>query len=232
MNYRGGLEVKFVKRPLSSEDVYKDILGKIINLELEPGTKISENRMAEEYSVSRSVVRSAFTRLAQDRFLVIYPQRGTYVKLINKNYIRTALIIRLAIEKEMLFRCMKKDDISDVVRRMEENIKQQEKFYSAKEYIEEFKKLDEEFHECIILSVENRNVLDLMREHLMHISRWRNVYVRCDDSILNIVDHHKGILNCVRNKDYAGALEMMSNHIECLSNEISSNPEFEQYFSE
>ena len=41
-----------MEKPISSEEIYQDILNRIINLELEPGNKISENRIADEYGVS------------------------------------------------------------------------------------------------------------------------------------------------------------------------------------
>ena len=107
--------VDVMEKPISSEEIYQDILNRIINLELEPGSKISENRIADEYGVSRSVIRNAFARLTQDMFLTVYPQRGTYVNYIDLDYIRTALLIRIAIEKEMLYRFMKKKDKSNII---------------------------------------------------------------------------------------------------------------------
>ena len=95
-----------MSKPNTAEEIYIDLLNRIISLELEPGQKISENAISEVYGVSRSVVRNSFARLMQNGFLVVYPQRGTYVSKIDLDYIRTALLIRIAIEKEMLYRFM------------------------------------------------------------------------------------------------------------------------------
>ena len=53
----------------TAEEVYKSILKRIIKLELEPGQLISENQMCIDYGVSRSIIRSAFTKLSQLKFV-------------------------------------------------------------------------------------------------------------------------------------------------------------------
>ena len=187
-----------MEKMLSSDFIYSDILDRIISLKLSPGSKISENQICEEYNVSRSVIRHIFARLAQINFLTVYPQRGTYVNYIDLEYIRNALLIRLSIEKEILYRFMQKEDKSDIITKMKENMKQQEKFYHENEYLIEFKELDEEFHNYIIMSVENNAILPLINDHLLHISRWRNVYIKSGYKLSKLIDEHKSIWRLLR----------------------------------
>lgn len=219
-----------MEKPASSDIIYNNLLDRIINLELEPGCKISENKIAEEYKVSRSVVRNSIARLAQIGFLDVYPQRGTYVTLIDLEYIKTALLIRISVEKEMLYRFMKKEDKSSVIKKMEENIEQQKKFYDAKEYLLDFKRLDEQFHEYIMLSVETKNILRLINEHLLHISRWRNVYIKSGYKISRLIDEHDTILKHIKDNNLEKALDSMSHHIDTVSYVIKSSDEYKHYF--
>lgn len=218
-----------MSKPNTAEEIYIDLLNRIISLELEPGQKISENAISEVYGVSRSVVRNSFARLMQNGFLVVYPQRGTYVSKIDLDYIRTALLIRIAIEKEMLYRFMTKGNMKETIKKMEENVNEQERFYYASEYISEFKELDEAFHECIILSVENKNVLKTLNEQLLHISRWRKVYVKSGYRISHLVDEHKEILAAIKDNDVSRAMDCMSKHIDTISAVIGFNKEFLHY---
>ena len=220
-----------MEKPISSEEIYQDLLKKIISLELEPGSKISENSVCIEYGVSRTVVRNAFVRLMQDSFLTVYPQRGTYINLIDLDYIRTALLIRSAVEKEMLNRFMKCEKKGEIISKMKANIEGQEKFYFEQEYIEDFRKLDEEFHKFIILSVENKNILDLISQHLLHISRWRNLYIKLGCTMSHLIDEHKLILECIEENDLEKALCCISKHIETVSSEIQIDPEYRHYFT-
>ncbi|WP_455105480.1 GntR family transcriptional regulator [Peptostreptococcus sp.] len=219
-----------MEKMLSSDFIYSDILDRIISLKLSPGSKISENKICEEYNVSRSVIRHIFARLAQINFLTVYPQRGTYVNYIDLEYIRNALLIRLSIEKEILYRFMQKEDKSDTITKMKENMRQQEKFYHENEYLMEFKELDEEFHNYIIMSVENNAILPLIDDHLLHISRWRNVYIKSGYKLSKLIDEHKSILEAIEANDTEGALRCMTNHIDTVSGIVSLDPEYISYF--
>lgn len=218
-----------MNKPNTAEEIYIDLLNRIISLELEPGQKLSENAVSDMYGVSRSVIRNSFARLMQNGFLEVYPQRGTYVSKIDLDYIRTALLIRIAIEKEMLYRFMKKEDREDTIKKMEYNVSEQEKFYYASEYISEFRKLDEDFHECIILSVENKNILKSLNEQLLHISRWRKVYVKSGCRISHLIDEHKAILEAIKANDVSRAMDCMSKHIDTISAVMVFNSEFLHY---
>lgn len=222
--------VDIMEKMLSSDFIYSDILGRIISLKLSPGSKISENKICEDYNVSRSVIRHIFARLAQINFLTVYPQRGTYVNYIDLEYIRNALLIRLSIEKEILYRFMQKEDKSDTITKMEENMRQQEKFYHENEYLMEFKELDEEFHNYIIMSVENNAILPLINDHLLHISRWRNVYIKSGYKLSKLIDEHKSILEAIKANDTERALRCMTNHIDTVSGIASLDPEYISYF--
>ncbi len=219
-----------MEKMLSSDFIYSDILDRIISLKLSPGSKISENKICEEYNVSRSVIRHIFARLAQINFLTVYPQRGTYVNYIDLEYIRNALLIRLSIEKEILYRFMQKEDKSDTITKMKENMRQQEKFYHENEYLMEFKELDEEFHNYIIMSVENNAILPLIDDHLLHISRWRNVYIKSGYKLSKLIDEHKSILEAIEANDTERALRCMTNHIDTVSGIVSLDPEYISYF--
>ena len=219
-----------MEKMLSSDFIYSDILDRIISLKLSPGRKISENKICEDYNVSRSVIRHIFARLAQINFLTVYPQRGTYVNYIDLEYIKNALLIRLSIEKEILYRFMQKEDKSDTITKMKENMRQQEKFYHENEYLMEFKELDEEFHNYIIISVENNAILPLINDHLLHISRWRNVYIKSGYKLSKLIDEHKSILEAIEANDTERALRCMTNHIDTVSGIVSLDPEYISYF--
>lgn len=217
------------KQPPSEENIYLDILDRIIKLELEPGSQISENMIAEEYGVSRSVIRNVFTRLKQMGFLTVYPQRGTFVNKINTEYIMTVLLLRTAIEKEMLYRLIKSEDKSDIIQKMEENLKLQEQYCDFTEYIEGFKELDEEFHDYI-MSAENKNILSIISGHLLHISRWRNVYIKSGHTVCSLINEHRLILQAIKNNDLGLAMDSMSKHIHTIADIMEFKGEHADYF--
>lgn len=81
---------------------YQPLKDRIFHLELEPGTKISEKEIADELNVSRTPVREAFMKLAEEELLDIIPQSGTIVSRINLRHVEEGRFIREKIEKEIV----------------------------------------------------------------------------------------------------------------------------------
>ena len=90
------------EKPVNTEHVYSEIRKRILKLELEPGQKISENQMAEEYGVSRSIIHSAFVRLNQQGLLTVYPQRGTVVTMIDPERIKQSVHTHIVLEQAVI----------------------------------------------------------------------------------------------------------------------------------
>lgn len=82
--------------------VYTTLKKKIIELELKPGFKISEQEIADELNVSRTPVREAFLKLSQEDLLSIYPQRGTIVSEIDLELVEEGRFIRENIESAIV----------------------------------------------------------------------------------------------------------------------------------
>lgn len=215
----------------NSDTLYQALLDQIIDLTLYPGMGISENAISRQSDVSRSVVRSAFARLVQLKFLVVYPQRGTYVSLVNPVYIRKALFIRAAVEKEVLRGFMKCPvDKSDIYGKMEANLEEQRRFVGETKYVERFRLLDEEFHNFILGANDSQDVLHLLDDHLLHIARWRNIYVDSGVSLSILVDQHHRILRAIEARNLNEALDATDVHINTVHELVLSDPKFSSYF--
>ncbi len=84
------------------EYVYRFLKLNIINLNLPPGQSISEQDVAGQLNVSRTPVREAFIKLAQENLLDIIPQKGTYVSLIDTEQVEESKFARETLEKEIV----------------------------------------------------------------------------------------------------------------------------------
>lgn len=215
---------------ISTEEIYSDILKKIINLELSPGSMISENRICDEYNVSRSTIRNVFARLSQIDFITIYPQRGTYVNKIDLDYLKNALIIRVALEKEMLYRLLKLEDKTEFIEKMKINIDKQDKLYANKSDTKDFDKLDEEFHMHILAGSEKNNIYSMTEVYFLHIARWKNLYIKSGLPIEQLVYEHKQIFNSIKENSLVKALECISNHIHTVEGMMGFIKEHSDYF--
>ena len=218
----------------TAEEVYKSILKRIIKLELEPGQLISENQMCIDYGVSRSIIRNAFTKLAQLKFVEVRPQRGTYVTQIDLNYISDLLMLRTAVEKEVIYEMFTKLDESarlELVKKLEKNIEEEEKYIDERTYSRKFGILDSEFHKTMIDSVNRYALVIILSDIMLHISRWRNFDVEFADRVHELIEEHKNIADGIRNNDLLRTQECMAIHLETITDIYESAiKQYPKYF--
>ena len=64
---------------IAADRVYDAIYAAVLDHRLTPGTRLREEELAEAFAVSRTLVRQALHRLAQDGVIVLRPNRGAIV---------------------------------------------------------------------------------------------------------------------------------------------------------
>ena len=119
----------------------------IINLELKPGSMISEQDIAEELHLSRTPVHEALQELARTKIIEIMPQKGSLVSLVDMKRVDEAVFMRATIESAVAEEASKLVNDSDIAQ-MEANIKLQ-KFYHETKDVEKLLEADNQFHELL-----------------------------------------------------------------------------------
>lgn len=80
------------------EVVADEIAGQILRGDLEPGTRLYEDRLAESLGVSRNPVREAIRALESTGLVTVVPRRGAYVSEIDAADLRNLLELRAVLE--------------------------------------------------------------------------------------------------------------------------------------
>ncbi|WGD29220.1 GntR family transcriptional regulator [Ancylobacter sp. WKF20] len=88
-------------RGSSEAPIRARILQAIFERRLPPGEKLTEDRLATLFGVSRTVVRQALARLAQDGIIEQRPNRGAYVTAPTRDEARHVLAARAVVEPEV-----------------------------------------------------------------------------------------------------------------------------------
>jgi DNA-binding GntR family transcriptional regulator len=81
---------------------YQVLRENIIHLHLRPGQALSESEIAALLRASRTPVREAFIRLAEDGLLDVHAQRGSYVTRIDPARADEARFLRAVAEKAII----------------------------------------------------------------------------------------------------------------------------------
>ena len=73
----------------------------IVEHRLQPGTKLAEQKLADHFGVSRTLVRQALFQLAQNRLIRLEPARGAFVASPSVDEARQVFAVRRMLETEM-----------------------------------------------------------------------------------------------------------------------------------
>ena len=77
---------------------YEKIKAMILDMELAPGSSLTEMGLIEKLSMSRTPIREALYRLQQERFVELAPRKGWFVSQIRLRDIQELFEIREALE--------------------------------------------------------------------------------------------------------------------------------------
>jgi DNA-binding GntR family transcriptional regulator len=89
------------ERPQSvRQAAYHQLRQAILNLELRPSQRISEPALAESLGISRTPVREALQRLAQEGLVELTPSRGARVRVISPREVEEVYQVRAILEAE------------------------------------------------------------------------------------------------------------------------------------
>jgi DNA-binding GntR family transcriptional regulator len=86
----------------NAQEIYERLRSMIMSLQLMPGSRITENQLADFFKVSRTPIRGALQRLENDRLLSIKAKQGCYVRNIDMLQISHYYDVRVALENLVL----------------------------------------------------------------------------------------------------------------------------------
>lgn len=186
------------------------IRDKIIQLELEPGTVISDRDLAVSLGLSRTPVREALLELAKVQIVEIYPQRGSVVAMIDYAMVEEARFVRAVLEEAVVqLVCQKVTE--EQYRQLEENVQLQE-FYCDHGSSEKLFEMDNEFHRMLFQIAEKMQAYRMMKSITVHFDRVRSLALNTVKEQKWIKDH-RCILEAIQNRDAETARQWMEKHL-------------------
>jgi len=122
-----------IYEPLSQK-IYRTLKKSIIYGELAPNTRLLDYEIAHKFGVSRTPIREALQKLANDGFVTIKPNKGIFVKKYSIEEIKEVLLTRgalLSVAAEIAANKITKAEI----KKLEKNIEKMTGFCNKKDYI-------------------------------------------------------------------------------------------------
>ena len=85
----------------STRQIVESLSRAIVEHRLHPGTKLAEQKLADHFGVSRTLVRQALFQLAQNRLVTLEPARGAFVSTPSVDEARQVFAVRRMLEAQM-----------------------------------------------------------------------------------------------------------------------------------
>lgn len=212
-------------RESSRDYAYRLIREMIINMELVPGSKVSETELADLLGISRTPVREALIDLARNKIVTIQPQKGTFISLIDPLLVEEARFLRLTIEKEVVALLCEEQYQADL-NLLDECIALQEFYLTQKNYVK-FLELDNQLHQLFFQLTDKNNIYQLMKGLNIHFDRARTFIFKHKPS-MKTIEEHKEILSAIRRQDKERAKQCIEQH---LHQYILDKEQFEKEYS-
>lgn len=224
------MKVEPIKRKTICDEIVDQFKQMIKNGELKPGEKLpSERELAKMFNVGRSSVREALQVLSSIGFVKKTAEGSfindnfslnhldfTYSLLLNENDYEQLYEARKVIEITIVELAAKKADVEDIDS-LEEVLSDMSNKTAD---IEEYARLDAEFHLNIALASKNKvlyefvsTISDLLRTQVTE-KLTRIIGTRKDiDIIQKTLQEHRNILEAIKNQNTKKAKECMYDHL-------------------
>lgn len=198
----------------TAESIYSDLKTRILQLHVPPGTALSEPELALGYGVSRTPVREALIRLADEGLVAIVPKSGTTVARIPLDLLPEAILVRQALE-EVTTRKAAEAATPSAALELEAALLRQEEVADTGD-LEAFHRADEHFHATIATIAGHPGIWTLVERAKMHIDRYRRLTLPQDGRRRLVIEQHRAVLDAIRARDPEAAAAAMRRHLQGL----------------
>jgi GntR family transcriptional regulator, rspAB operon transcriptional repressor len=218
------------RRP-AAEQIYTLLREEIITCRIAPNEAISENRICGMFHVSRSPVRIALTRLAEDGLIDIFPQRGSFVAPIRMKQVFESQFARTALEIALVEVAVHNWTGSHAAE-AHENLADQKR-HAASGEAWEFYLDNERFHRLIARAAALEGVWATVQGIKMLWDRIGHLANRVAGHREDIIAEHEAIVAALDARDEKRAVKAMKLHLQSVFNAIARlRPLHEGYFTD
>jgi GntR family transcriptional regulator, rspAB operon transcriptional repressor len=195
----------------TSQWLIEELRGAIVDLDLPPGTWLSEQEIALKYKVSRQPVREAFISLAHANLVETLPQRGTVVCLLSVDRTREAQLLRETIERTVVrAACVRFDPAAAA--EIEVLLAQQD-IHARRGNRHEFQIADAQFHDALARGAGFPNAWKIIQQLKLHTDRICKLTLAATGALTILMNQHHAIFEAVLASDAVSAEQLMAEHL-------------------
>lgn len=181
----------------------------VLQCDLPPGQRLSEQEIADAMGLSRQPVREAFIRLSAEGLLMALPQRGTFVSKISTAEVLDSRFVREAVEADIVRLATRNADDA-LFARLDSLLDEQAAIPTGEAL--NFMSLDEDFHRTLAEAAGKGRAWVYLQKLKSQMDRVRFL-VATDLPTRKLVAQHLRVVDAMKAGDEERAEAEMRGHL-------------------
>ena len=182
----------------------------IVEHRLHPGSKLAEQKLADHFGVSRTLVRQALFQLSQNRLIRLEPARGAFVASPSVEEAREVFAVRRMLEVEMT-RSFVRGVTPARLKALREHVAAERAAVAAGDATGRTELLGD-FHVRMAELIGNRVLAQMLGELISRCALITLMYQSADEAA-HSHDEHAEIVKALAARDEERAVRLMDAHL-------------------
>ena len=201
------------------DGAYAAIRRRILDNVYPPGHQVLEGTLADELGASRTPVREALIRLANEGLLEVVPRHGMRVLPVSPNDMRDIYVVLTALESAAAEILAQRRPGEAELRPLVDATRDMTRALKADD-LDAWARADERFHQGLVELAGNRTLIDAVARVGDRAHRARMFTLRLRPKPVNSTREHMAMLDRIRAGDGKGAVVVYRAHRERAGREL------------
>lgn len=205
----------------ATQRIVQSITAAIVERRLMPGTKLAEQKIADIFAVSRTLVRQALNQLSRDRLVTLSPSRGAFVATPSVDEARQVFEARALIEAALLRKlCVTLTPAQ--LAELRQHLRA-EREAVARTDVPGRTRLLADFHVLLARMLGNEVLAQLLADLLSRCSLIALMY-QSSHSAEHSQSEHELIVDALERRDVRAAVRLMEQHLHSVEANLHLDP--------
>ncbi len=198
--------------------IVESLTRAIVEHRLQPGAKLVEQKLADQFGVSRTLVRQALYRLSQNRLVQIAPARGAFVSAPSAAEAQQVFEVRRMLEAGMVRAFVAQAKASDI-KALQMHIAQ-EKLAVQSDDVPGRTELLGDFHVRMAQLMHNEVLAQLLAD-LISRSALITLMYQSSSAAAHSHEEHEAIVQAIKARDADTAIARMDAHLRHVEDALN-----------
>jgi DNA-binding GntR family transcriptional regulator len=205
----------------STQRIVESITAAIVERRLMPGTKLAEQKIADIFEVSRTLVRQALNQLSRDKLVTLEPARGARVAEPSVEEARQVFEVRQMLETAMIKRAATELSAAQLTE-LRTHLRDEQAAVQHTD-VSGRTRLLADFHVVLARMLGNEVLADLLNDLVTRSSLIALMYQSAHSAEHSFADQ-VAIVDALEQRDARAAVKLMEDHLHNVERNLRLDP--------